>query len=1153
MKILKLRFKNINSFRGEHIIDFTTIPLSNGGIFAIVGATGAGKTTILDAITLALYNYVPRLGKVSKTLIEETGAIVTSSGDHDETFAEVEYSLKDKSYRSRWEISRNRKGNLRDYHMSLVELPEERALDVKKSLVPAHNALMTGLDVDRFLKSMMLAQGDFTRFLKAKAEERSALLEKITGTDIYRRIGKAAFEKHKQEKEKLCLLRSQADDTSLLSDDEIRQHKADLRSLTVEALNLKQRQVLYRGSREKYLRMIQVGQEIEDAAKQLRLLTQEKDKFSESFALLNRYQQLLPLLGDIQIVQELKKRLEEQEKYKVSLRVQLKDLLEERDSLDKSLQAKEEQKQKSILLLQQHKPLFNEIIALDKDIVNQKQNCVRVRELYEIQNKELHHQKQELSSIEKCWDECHKSKSQLVTWLEEYKNYSDLQGDIAELRLLLQSCSEKKDRYDKVRKKLPVQLGQDDIQKSLSEVKCKIEDLEKVCQGSYLSDLRKNYDRSLAVVRELEKHCELATQFYGEKNKEEQLVAQINMWNEKLVDHNSSLRQQQQLLEIERKRCDELQARYERFQLEAKYNHDRAKLAPEEPCYLCGSTVHPYKKDYKVSADAAKQDLQIQTQKIEDLNKQIVDLEKQVIYTTTKRDECLDQIARVREGLKRLDGVVEDIDSLHKKLTEAKQSCEVVKQQIVSGESLEDCRRQENILEELCQEWQSYSSELQKQNVIASRYSGGRRSNESLLKFLEEENQTYYQYQKRREDADKQEGLLEQQSNLKKEEIIRIQTEAESRQAIVIKEETALKELLEVRQDKFGSKEVSVVMKGMEQDVEALGKEYDTVRDQWQKNSMSHEVLVGQLKACEETSNREQKRHDSLLLQLMSGLREKGYSSFEVALRDIISNDKAAELEKRRDNILRSENVLNERYSILSTEYAKLKGGVEETLETIENILNDADQQQEKVQQQVGAFNQILIEQQRRQKDFTELNEKIQDQEKECARWKMLADIIGDAEGKTFSKFAQALTLSQLVILANKKLHDLSDRYVIAQQSAQELSLEVVDSYQGDSRRAADTLSGGESFLISLALALGLADLASENVTIGSLFIDEGFGSLDHEALDIALSALEKLQAQSSKTIGVISHVDLLKERIRTQVRLTKGGCGLTSMEVIAV
>ncbi|MCB1277166.1 AAA family ATPase [Prosthecobacter sp.] len=175
----------------------------------------------------------------------------------------------------------------------------------------------------------------------------------------------------------------------------------------------------------------------------------------------------------------------------------------------------------------------------------------------------------------------------------------------------------------------------------------------------------------------------------------------------------------------------------------------------------------------------------------------------------------------------------------------------------------------------------------------------------------------------------------------------------------------------------------------------------------------------------------------------------------------------------------------------------------------------------------------------------------LQAAEAESLRWGRLKELIGSADGAKFSRFAQSLTLRQLIGLANEHLKVLAERYRLMAAPGDELDLRIVDLYQANVDRPMESLSGGESFLASLALALGLSELASRHHPIDSLFIDEGFGTLDSETLEVALSALENLRSRG-KTIGLISHVDLLKERLATQVRVLRGAGGTSTIEVVA-
>jgi exonuclease SbcC len=174
----------------------------------------------------------------------------------------------------------------------------------------------------------------------------------------------------------------------------------------------------------------------------------------------------------------------------------------------------------------------------------------------------------------------------------------------------------------------------------------------------------------------------------------------------------------------------------------------------------------------------------------------------------------------------------------------------------------------------------------------------------------------------------------------------------------------------------------------------------------------------------------------------------------------------------------------------------------------------------------------------------------LQAAEAEALRWGRLKELIGSADGAKFSRFAQSLTLQQLIGLANEHLKVLAERYRLMAADGDELDLRIVDLYQANADRPMESLSGGESFLASLALALGLSELASRHHPIDSLFIDEGFGTLDSETLEVALSALENLRSRG-KTIGLISHVDLLKERLTTQVQVIRKPGGTSEIKVV--
>jgi exonuclease SbcC len=199
-----------------------------------------------------------------------------------------------------------------------------------------------------------------------------------------------------------------------------------------------------------------------------------------------------------------------------------------------------------------------------------------------------------------------------------------------------------------------------------------------------------------------------------------------------------------------------------------------------------------------------------------------------------------------------------------------------------------------------------------------------------------------------------------------------------------------------------------------------------------------------------------------------------------------------------------------------------------------------------------GQIREALSNDDRLRRDQQALFARVENQRQRHDMWQRLSSLIGSADGARYRRFAQGLTLDHLIYLANRQLVGLHGRYQLIRKSVGELEMDVVDTWQGDAARDTRTLSGGESFLVSLALALALSDLASHKTSIDSLFLDEGFGTLDGETLEIALDALDSLHA-SGKMIGVISHVEALKERIPLQIKVGKSvGVGFSTIEVVS-
>jgi exonuclease SbcC len=276
-------------------------------------------------------------------------------------------------------------------------------------------------------------------------------------------------------------------------------------------------------------------------------------------------------------------------------------------------------------------------------------------------------------------------------------------------------------------------------------------------------------------------------------------------------------------------------------------------------------------------------------------------------------------------------------------------------------------------------------------------------------------------------------------------------------------------------------------------------------------------------------------------------------------------------IEEAKKQLLTTENVnaINDQKESLQNQKVKLKTELEgfinqeqnysekitskEPLEDLKNRVVILTETYERLLKEIGTTKNILdVDSVSREKSKSKLAE-IQELRNRAKKWKLLDEYIGDANGNNFSNFAQSLTLNNLIGLANQRLKHLSDRYLLSKLNSDFDSLRIIDLYQGNAERSVDTLSGGETFTLSLAMALALSDMASQNVRLDSLFIDEGFGTLDSETLEAAIGTLERLQHDSKKTIGIISHRQELIERVTTQIKVEKGNDGKSKVFVTGV
>jgi exonuclease SbcC len=294
---------------------------------------------------------------------------------------------------------------------------------------------------------------------------------------------------------------------------------------------------------------------------------------------------------------------------------------------------------------------------------------------------------------------------------------------------------------------------------------------------------------------------------------------------------------------------------------------------------------------------------------------------------------------------------------------------------------------------------------------------------------------------------------------------------------------------------------------------------------------------------------------------LTTRLAAAGLEDLEQLHALLLPAEKVAAYQQLQDRLVQRQQRLAQQQSDNQQALEKqqfLLAEVNDSLETVQANLKALEEERGTQLQQLGAIKEKLEQHALQQQQHEQLLANIAQHQKEVQRWSTLNNLVGSANGNKFRRFAQSITLKKLVRLANVHLNTfLNQRYYLEMRLASPentkdtelLEIDIVDTFQLNNKRPLNTLSGGESFLASLSLALALSDLASGNTTIESLFIDEGFGTLDSSTLQMAIRALQMLE-QQGKTVGIISHVEKLKQSIDTQIQVVKKGGGYSKVSL---
>ncbi|WNF45871.1 SbcC/MukB-like Walker B domain-containing protein [Pseudomonas sp. SG20056] len=1134
MKILSLRLKNLNSLKGEWKIDFTAEPFKDNGLFAITGPTGAGKTTLLDAICLALYHRTPRISSLS----DKTNQLMTRHTA--DCLAEVEFEVKGVGYRAFWSQRRARDkadGQLQGPKVELAAADGQIITDkINEKLRETER--LTGLDFERFTKSMLLAQGGFAAFLEANANQRAELLEELTGTDIYGQISQRVFEQCREVKVALDQLRARADGVELLSEEQRAELQTQAEQLAIDEAALGaqqtelQRQHRWCEDLSKTQAQLHASQQAEQAAQAA--LQQAQPQLAQ-LAASEPALRLQPLHHDWQQARHSLTQTEQGLQLNTIEQRQVEQAI-----VEHSWQARE----LSALLLAdcqaQRQQLAERLQQVQQQLAAQPQHG-RLGE--------------QLGS----WGEQLKARQQQTEEIAQLQlNQQQLQETIAALQAQLgqqaEQLSTEQARLQQAREQENVaQQQRDELLVGRSEAALRERWQQLHIQGSVLTQLGELAAVQQRLTGEQEQLASTLTLLREQHQAKGAEVAQLRL---SYKDLQQQVQAQEKLLEQEQR----IQA------LEAH----RAQLQSGEACPLCGSESHPAISAYQaLDVSATKALLNSKRTELEALTEQGRQLAGELEKLAARLEQQQQQFERgqqtqAEQGERwqvlgaQLENPLADVAALAAQQAQQRMQLQQLQQQLAQlqllNSSLEQRQQARMVLQQQCSELEQQQAlnrlQLQQRQEQAEQ---GQLRLQQLQDVVHERNENLSQalagfgYQLP-EDASA--WLAERQAEWQRwqhnqQQSLDLQREL-SELEHGLQSATQQAELWQQRWAALDLADQSALTKLA--DAQAALQQ---VQAQLEETQRYQQQLAGSRQALASRLQDEQARLQLAEQQWAAALSNSPFSDEVGYLAALLDEAQRSTLQLLRHRL---DKALSDAQALVNAAAQQLEAlqaspATALSLAQLDEQLLALNAQLKALSERQGEIRAQLQGDDARRLGQQSLFAAIGAKQGEYDLWQQLNSLIGSADGAKYRKFAQGLTLDHLVYLANQQLERLHGRYQLARRSSGELELEVIDTWQADAARDTKTLSGGESFLVSLALALALSDLVSHKTSIDSLFLDEGFGTLDGETLEVALDALDNLNA-SGKMIGVISHVEALKERIPVQLKVHKGvGMGYSGLD----
>ncbi len=1214
MKILAIRLKNLASLAGEQAIDFTAEPLASAGLFAITGPTGAGKSTILDALCLALFGSTPRLDGASLLSKVPDGSDEIGSGDERNLlrrgcasgYAEVDFvGVDGHRYRARWEVKRAREkidGRLQASNQSLLDLDRDQLLaSGKKREFKELLEAKLGLTLPQFTRAVLLAQSEFSAFLKADDNDRGTLLEKLTDTGLYSRLGQAAFEAAKRARETLTALQQQAGGVQPLEPEARQALEAQHQTQLAELKALQQQLETLKQQSQWLQDLARLQGDHETARQQLSDAESEHENLADARRILGLFELLAPQRHRFireQALAPLLAKVEDNLARHGREHSAVQQRLDELEQLCKTstdaLKAAEQALKSAEPRLVQARREEERLSHLTNDLGDARRQTEHAEAASKAGEQTLAQLRQQQE----------RAATQLAALTEGLARSTELQPLCAAwngYRPRLQQAVQIAARLQQGRQELPA-----------LETAAKTAEAAQVKARQALDELQTGIGGATGLADQL---AQLNTGLEVWRDAQREGESLVGIWSryQQLTDQQRTLRHEQRrqqqkldaltqagkLARTERDDAEKalkvVQALLERQRMARSANVEalRAALAPGEPCSVCGSLEHPWHDGKALlaaldqgderEAEQAQLQLKSHDEKLQALRDQHIALTMGIKQNAQRHAEIADELAKLEPQLTALPLYAE----LLQEPETGRQSWLDTKLATLKHEITAANARQRELLalqqrsETLQHAWQSARDAcVQTTQALTGQRDAISRDEERLDEELAEFSsllpatllsrwreapaetfmQLDSQVEARRQQIDQQTELAEErqqrQSALEREQLqqqnrLDQQKACAARLAELEARELACRQSL---RDSLGEQASAAAwQQQLENTIQTARQQQTDIDRQLNEARVELTRLASEQQNCAGRRDELLAEHKTLGEEL-AAWRAAHPDLDDATLTQLLQLDDSL-LAEARERLRANTELLarsRERLDGCTQRLAAHQAGQPDAPDG-ENLKRQYAEQEincNAAEQRSAETRAALLDDDRRCNQSQALLQQIAEATSESQRWGRIAALIGSSDGGAFRKIAQAYNLDLLVQHANVQLRQLARRYRL-KRGGSPLGLLVMDTEMGDELRSVHSLSGGETFLVSLALALGLASMASSKLKIESLFIDEGFGSLDPESLQIAMDALDSLQAQGRK-VAVISHVAEMHERIPVQIQVQRQGNGQSGLRIVS-